>query len=591
MNAPLVRLLRLARPVAPRLALAVALGVLAAGSGVGLMATSAWLISRAAEHPPVLYLTVAIVAVRAFGVARGVFRYTERLAGHDAALRILAELRVTTYRGLARLAPAGLPGLRTGDLVSRFVADVDAGLDVLIRVVQPYLVAAVVGAASVALIGALLPAAGAVLAAGLLAVAVGVPLAQRAVARATDRRSAPLRGELCAATVELAHGLPDLVAYGAADRALARLAATDERLRRTAARSAAGVGLGGALVALAAGGCVWAGLALGAPAVRAGDLRAVLLAVVVLTPLAVFDVVSRLPAAAAQLSAARAALGRVFGLLDRPDPVAEPAVPRPLPLSPLPLRLEGVSARWTPDGPLALSEVDIELTRGQRIAVVGPSGSGKSTLAALLVRFLDPAAGRVTLGGTDVRDLTGDDVRRVVGLLGDDARLFDTTIAENLRIGNREASVPDLRTALARVRLLDFVDALPDGLDTMVGDNGCRLSGGQRRRLALARLLLADFPVLVLDEPTEHLDEPTADALTADLLAATSGRTVVLITHRLAGLDRVDDIVVLDQGRVVHRGTASELSTVETLAGRYGTGVAGGTTTSANGRRGVVAVG
>jgi ABC-type multidrug transport system fused ATPase/permease subunit len=304
---------------------------------------------------------------------------------------------------------------------------------------------------------------------------------------------------------------------------------------------------------------------LGAHAVRAGTLSGVLLAVVVLTPIAVFDTVSGLPAAAAQLATARAALARVFGLLDQPDPVAEPVMPAPLPAREYRLEATGLSARW-PTGPDVLHEVDLVLAPGRRVAVVGPSGSGKSTLAAVCVRFLDPSAGKVTLNGVDTRDLAGDDVRTVVGLLTDDARLFDTTIAENLRIADRGADEARLRAALAEARLLDWVDSLPRGLDTMVGEQGSRLSGGQRRRLALARVLLADFPILIMDEPTEHLDEATADALTADLLAVTRGRTTVLITHRLTGLAEVDEIVVLDAGRVVQRGSHDALLAVD---GRY----------------------
>jgi thiol reductant ABC exporter CydC subunit len=550
------RLLRLAVPVAPRLVLAVVFGVLAAASAVGLTATSAWLISRAAQHPPVVDLAVAIVMVRTFAITRGAFRYLERLTGHDAAFRVLGRLRVATYQRLERLAPAAVAVLRAGDLVSRFVADVDAALDVLVRVVLPYLVAAGVGVASVGLIATMLPAEAAVLAVGLLLVAVGVPLIQHAVARRHDRRTAPLRGELSAATVDLLRGLPDLIAYRAAERRLAALADTDDRLRRVTSRSAAGVGLGAGLVALAAGGCVWAGLALGGAAVSAGHLNGVLLAVVVLTPLAVFDTVSGVPAAAAHLAAARAALGRVFGLLDQPDPVREPERPVPPPTAPYLVEIAGVSARWTPDGRDVLHDVTLTLRPGQRTAIVGPSGSGKSTLAAILVRFLDPSAGRVLINGVDATTVAGDDVRQIIGLLGEDARLFDTTIAENLRIADPAAGDSRLRQALADARLLDWVDALPEGLDTPVGEHGSRLSGGQRRRLVLARALLADFPILIMDEPTEHLDEETAEALTADLLAATRGRTTVLITHRLFAPGDVDQIVSVDSGRVTITATA-----------------------------------
>lgn len=545
MTSPVLRVLLMARPAASRLALAALAGVGASACGIGLIAASAWLIARAAQHPPVLHLTVAIVAVRAFGIGRGGLRYVERLAGHDAAFRVLREIRTRGYERLERLAPVGLRGMRSGDLVSRFVSDMDAAMDVLTRVVLPYVVAALVGLAAAAFVATLLPAAGAILLGGLVVTCAGAPAIHAALARRADRRTAPLRGELAAQIVELVHGAPDLLAYGAAPQRLAATADTDRRLRRSAAKASGTVGLGGALVALTAGACVWAALALGTPAVRAGTLDGVLLAVVVLTPLAVFDVIASLPAAAAQLGAARAALRRVFAIIDRPAPVTEPAVPAPLPPPPYRLRLEGATARWNEGAPDAVTAVDLDLSPGRRIALVGPSGCGKSTVAALLVRFLDPLGGLVTLNGVDLRQLSTVDLGRVVGLVAEDAHVFDTTIEENLRVGLPDATVDQMRAALGAARLLDWVDGLPRGLATPVGERGARLSGGQRRRLVLARALLADFPILVLDEPTEHLDEVTAAAITADLLAATEGRTVLLITHRPYGLDAVDDVVNL----------------------------------------------
>ncbi|MFG1994234.1 thiol reductant ABC exporter subunit CydC [Actinoplanes sp. NPDC048988] len=541
------KLLRTAsRPAAPGLLLAVLAGVGAAGAAVGLMATSAWLISRAALHPPVLHLMVAIVAVRAFGIGRGVFRYAERLAGHDAALRVLGRLRVRLFDRLAALAPAGTARFRGADLAHRLAADVDAVLDMLVRVVLPYTVAAVVGLGSVLLVGALSPVAGAALALGLLAVAVGVPLLQSAAARRADGRLAPLRGDLATATVDLLHGLPDLIAYGATPAQLARLTEADTRLRRAEQRSSAAAGASAAVTALATGLSLIVGLAAGAVAVRSGSLHGELLAVVVLTPLAVYESVAGLPVAAQRFAAARAALTRLAEILSAPDPITVPDAPVHLPSAATPpaISVQGVSASWV-RGRTAVRDVSFDLPAGARVALVGPSGSGKSTIAALLVRFLDPTAGRITLDGLDLRNLDPDEVRRVVGYLPEDAYLFDTTISANLRVGRPAATEADLRAALARARLLDWVDTLPDGVETFVGEHGLALSGGQRRRLALARALLADFRVLILDEPTEHLDDETAAALTHDLLTAAGDRSVLLITHRTDIATQVDRVIDL----------------------------------------------
>ncbi|MCO8274726.1 thiol reductant ABC exporter subunit CydC [Actinoplanes sp. TRM 88003] len=551
-----MRLLRSASwPAAGGLTLAVLAGVGAAGAGVGLMATSAWLISRAALHPPVLHLMVAIVAVRAFGISRGVLRYVERLAAHDAALRALGRLRVRLFTQLEKVAPAGLAGFRQADLAQRLAGDVDAVLDMLTRVLIPYAVAAVVGLASVLLIGSFDLVAGLALAAGLVLVGVIVPLMQRAAARRSDGRLAPLRGELATGTVDLLHGLPDLLAYGADAAQLARLSEVDARLRKAGERSAAAAGASAAVTVLTTGLCVLAGLAAGAVAVRSGTMDGELLAVIVLTPLAVFEVVGALPAAAQRYAEARAALRRLAEVFTATDPTpggtAEVPVGRDtrrvedVPVGSHTLRVEDVSAAW-PGGPTVVREMSFDLEPGARVALVGPSGSGKTTIASLLVRFLDPTAGRITLDGTDLRTLDPDAVRRVVGYLPEDAYLFDTTIAANLRLATPDATDDDLRAALAEARLLDWTDTLPKGLETLVGEHGMALSGGQRRRLALARALLADYPILILDEPTEHLDDETATALTHDLLAAAGPRTVLLITHREDVAASVDTVISLD---------------------------------------------
>lgn len=559
----LARVRAMAAPRRGPLALALLLGSLALGSAVGLMATSGWLISRASEHPPVLYLMVAVTATRAFGIGRAVFRYAERLVSHDGVLRMLADTRVAVYRRLERLAPAGLRTTRRGDLLSRLVADVDALQDYWLRWLLPAGAAVMVSAVSVGFTAWLLPEAAAALAVGLLAAGAGVPLVTGAVARRAERRLAPARGALATQVADLLTGTAELTVAGALPARTAETRRADGVLTRISSRAATATALGDGLTALVCGLTVAATALVGAQAVAAGRLDGVLMAVVVLTPLAAFEAVMGLPLAVQYRQRVHKSAERVYEVLDAPDPVREPERPRQAPASPFPLRLEGVRARHAGQHRDALAGLDLTLDEGRRVAVVGTSGAGKTTLAQVLLRFLDAEAGTYTLGGVDAYGTDGDSVRRLVGLCAQDAHLFDSTVRENLLLARKDATEAGLRDALGRARLIDWVDGLPDGLDTLIGEHGARLSGGQRQRLALARALLADFPVLVLDEPAEHLDLATADALTADLLAATEGRTTLLITHRLAGLDAVDEVIVLADGAVVQRGPFADLSAVD----------------------------
>ncbi|WP_405872086.1 thiol reductant ABC exporter subunit CydD [Streptomyces zaomyceticus] len=556
----LTRVREMAGVLKGRMALALLLGSLALGSAVGLMAVSGWLISRASEQPPVLYLMVAVTATRAFGIGRAVFRYAERLVSHDAVLRMLAELRVSVYRRLERIAPAGLRRTRRGDLLARLVQDVDALQDYWLRWLLPASAALVVGVASAGFTAWLLPEAGAVLAVGLLVAGVAVPAVSGALARRAERRLAPARGALATAVADLLRGCAELTVAGALRGRIERTGDADRALTGIASRQAAAAALGAGLSALVCGLTVAAAAVVGVQAVRDGRLEGVALAVVVLTPLAAFEAVTGLPLAVQYRQRVKHSAERVFEVLDAPAPVHEPDRAETPPATPFPLELSGLSARHAGQDRDALADFRLTLEAGRRVAVVGASGSGKTTLAQVMLRFLDVEHGMYRLGGVPAWELDGDAVRRFVGLCAQDAHLFDSSVRENLRLARTGASDEELREALRRARLLDWVDGLPEGLDTLVGEHGSRLSGGQRQRLALARALLADFPVLVLDEPAEHLDLATADALTDDLLRATEGRTTVLITHRLHGLDAVDEVLVLDEGRTVQRGPYAELA-------------------------------
>ncbi|AWL39548.1 thiol reductant ABC exporter subunit CydD [Streptomyces sp. SM18] len=557
------RIRETARAERGKLSLALLLGSLAVGSSVGLMAVSGWLISRASEQPPVLYLMVAVTATRAFGLGRAVFRYAERLVSHDAVLRTLAELRVAVYRGLERVAPAGLRTARRGDLLTRLVSDVDALQDYWLRWLLPAGTALLVGLGAVGFTGWLLPEAGAVLAAGLVLAGVGVPLVSGAAARHAERMLAPARSRLAVRVADLLGGTAELTVAGALPRRKREARAADADLTAIASRAATATAVGAGLSALLCGLTVVAAALVALPAVHDGRLAGVALAVVVLTPLAAFEAVNGLPLAVQFRRRIGRSAERVYEVLDAPLPVREPADPAEAPASPFPLVLRDLSARYGGADRDALDSVALTLVPGRRVAVVGPSGSGKTTLAQVLLRFLDAREGMYSLGGVEASALDGDTVRTFVGLCAQDAHVFDSSIRENLRLARTDATDDELSDALGRARLLDWVRSLPDGIDTLVGEHGARLSGGQRQRLALARALLADFPVLVLDEPAEHLDLATADALTADLLDATRGRTTLLITHRLAGLDAVDEVLVLDEGRIAQRGAYAELAVAD----------------------------
>ncbi|MFE2494261.1 thiol reductant ABC exporter subunit CydD [Streptomyces scopuliridis] len=565
---PLARMRAAAGALRGRFVLALVLGSCALGSAVGLMAVSGWLISRASEQPPVLYLMVAVTATRAFGIGRAVFRYAERIVSHDAVLRMLADLRVSVYRRLERIAPAGLRETRRGDLLSRLVADVDELQDYWLRWLLPVGSALLVGVGAVGFTAWLLPEAGAVLAAGLLVAGAGVPLLSGACARRAERQLAPARGLLATRVADLLSGIAELTVAGALSSRMRRTRDADGTLTAIASRGASANALGGGLSALVCGLTVAAAAYVGVGGLADGRLAGVELAVVILTPLAAFEAVAGLPLAVQYRQRSRRSAERVCEVLDAPVPVREPERPAAAPVSPFPLEVRGLAARYPGQRRDALSGFDLTLTAGKRVAVVGPSGSGKTTLAQVLLRFLDAREGGCRLGGTDTATLDGDTVRRFIGLCAQDAHLFDSSVRENLRLARTDATEDELRDALRRARLLDWVDALPAGLDTLVGEHGARISGGQRQRLALARALLADFPVLVLDEPAEHLDLATADALTTDLLAATEGRTTLLITHRLQGLDTVDEVIVVDGGRPVQRGSYAELAAEEGLLRR-----------------------
>jgi ATP-binding cassette, subfamily C, bacterial CydCD len=519
------------RPHRTRVVLACLAGAAALASGVALTATSAWLISTAALHPPVLTLMVAIVAVRTFGLAKGVLRYTERLLSHDVALRALADLRVRVWTTLVRLGPAVTARLRRGDLLDRLVSDVDNQQDVLVRGIVPAASTALVAAGTAVGIGLLLPEAGLVMAIGLLVAGVVAPLLSLTAARKAEHRTTRLRADVSAGTVELLTAAPDLLAFGAAAPRHAVLQAMDRDLTRAGRRSAFARGAGIAVSTLALGLTTVAFLILGVIALRQGRLPGPELAVLALTPLAAAELVAGLPDAAARLLGATHSARRLAELDATPTPVTDPTTPAGLPTATT-LTAEAVSVRWPGADHDTVTDVDLHLGDGRAALLTGPSGAGKSTLLAAIMRNLDPSHGRITIDGTDIHTVASDDVREHIAWCGPDTHLFDSSLRQNLLLANPTATDEQLTEALRAANLDVWLTILPDGLGTALGAHGTALSGGERQRLGVARALLADRPLLLLDEPTAHLDTHTAGALAAELRHLTVDRTALIVTHR-----------------------------------------------------------
>ncbi|MDR2722296.1 MAG: thiol reductant ABC exporter subunit CydC [Cellulomonadaceae bacterium] len=523
---------------------AVLLGALALGFSVGLAATSAWLIARASQMPPVLTLSVAVVGVRAFGVGRGLLRYGERLASHDVALRGMTALRANLYDALARGPVTGVVGLRRGDLLARMGADVDAVGDLVVRSLVPAGVALLVTAGSVTLMWVLLPAAGAALLACLLVAGVLAPWLAARGSRLTEARCAAARSEVAARALTLLETGDQLRVAGRLDGDLRRLRDAERALVAAGDEGARASGLAAAIAAAAQTCAVVAALWLGWQAVEAGTLHDVNLAVIALTPLAVFEATSVLPAAAIQLHRSCQAATRLAALLPAVS-TASVNTTQGIPAtqhrdSDSLLSLDNVSAGWA--GGSSVEHMSLDLRAGDVVAVVGASGVGKSTLLMTAAGLLPPLAGSVAGTAAGRAPSAGGPL-----FVAEDGHIFDTTVLENLRVARGNVTADEAVQALTAVGLSGWLAALPDGLDTMLGSDATTVSGGERRRLLIARALLSPASVLLVDEPAEHLDAQAADAVVAALAAhaRASGEAVIYATHRLESTTIAARVVAL----------------------------------------------
>ncbi|WP_435300428.1 thiol reductant ABC exporter subunit CydC [Timonella sp. A28] len=545
---------------------AILMGVIALGSSIALAAVSAWLIARASQMPPVMQLGVATVSVRMFGIARGLFRYLERLASHSVALKGMASLRTEIYAQLSTGKIESISSIRRGDLLARVSKDVDDVGDLVVKGILPGAVAAILSVASIVFVAAFhIPAALALTGFLLLAGIVAPWLAQKA-ARNTEAQSAAARAHMSALSHDIVTQSAEIVVAGALPQRLAQLARTEEDIFTAADKNARLEGLAQGIFTFSLVASAFCAAALGIPSVIDGSLAPVELAVIVLTPLAVFEVVQGLPAAAIQMHTSRQAAHRIMGILDAAhndtperDNVPQTFTPQ---ANGNTLQATTLAVGWPQH--TVLTGLNLTLTPGKTIGLVGASGSGKTTTLMTLAGLLTPHAGTVTLNGTTITDLNHHDVANEVIFVSEDSHIFETTVLENLRVARGNVTRDEALTALEQAGLNDWIAQLPQGLDTILGSHAATVSGGERRRLLLARALCSHATTLLIDEPAEHLDPHTADALLTDLLnqstqADNKKRTVVIATHRLTPMRNADEILMLNDGHVVDRGTHSEL--------------------------------
>jgi ATP-binding cassette subfamily C protein CydC len=553
-----LRLLGFLGPYRFRVALAMLLGVATVAGNVGLLSTAAYVISAAALVSYISLLTIPIYLVRFFSVSRTFSRYFERLVSHDVTFRLLGEVRSWFYARLVPLAPTFLEGYRSGDLLSRLVDDVEELENLYLRAVSPVLIAAVVSGLAFATLYPFSLALALAVLAFLAAAGVGVPLLVWILSRGLGRRQLQLRSELYSRIVDGTQGVQDLLAFGREEEQRQDIEALNRKLGRTERRMASIAGLQDSLGDLLNNLAMLTVLVLAIPLVATGEIRGVYLAFLALVALGVFEAATPLGTAFRTIGRTTAAGERLFEVCDSEPAIRNPKSPLPVPED-FTLRLHNASFRYGEDESFLLEDLSLYLEPGRKVAVVGPSGSGKSTLADLILRFREPQRGEIRLGGRNLADHADGDVRRLVSAVPQRTHVFNDTLRNNLLLADSEVSDGALQLVLERAQISGFVERLPEGLDTYVGEHGARLSGGERQRLAVARALLKDAPLLVLDEPTANLDTVTERELLASVWEAARDRAVLLITHRLVGMEEVSEILVLDAGRVVERGTHEHL--------------------------------
>ena len=561
------RLFKLLSPFTGRILLSIVLGFATIASGIGLLATAAYIISAAALHPSIAELQVAIVGVRFFGLSRGIFRYLERLVSHDVTFRLLARWRVWFYQALEPLAPSRLMRYHSGDLLTRVISDIGSLESFYVRTVAPPLVAILVSVAVTLFLGGF----GAQLAWGLMVflilAGIGLPFLILLLSHQIGPQIVQARTQLSTLVIDGIQGMGDLLTCGQAETHTGRVNQAGERLSRLQAKMAGLTALQTAIGSLLANLGMLAVLVLAILRVSQGQLDGVLLGVVALTALTCFEAVQPLPQVAQNYKVNQVAARRLYELVDAPLPVVDPTEPLVLPED-SGLEVQGLSFQYPPwvdeeaaanSSTFGLSDISFSLPLGKHIALIGPSGAGKTTLTSLLLRFWEYQQGSIRFGNQELRHYRQDDIRRRIAIISQNTYLFTATIKENLLIARPQAKNNEIIQAAKMAQLHDFIQSLPDGYDTWIGEHGLRLSAGERQRLAIARALIKESPLLILDEPTTNLDPVTELAVLNSIHELSQGRSTITITQRMIGLETMDEILVLQNGRIIERGSHDQL--------------------------------
>jgi len=554
------RLLSFFKPYLREVLASAALGTFTIASSIALMGASAWIISMAALHPNVAVLQVAIVGVRTFGITRGVSRYFERLVSHNLTFKILTRLRVWFYESMVPLAPARIMDFRAGDLLSRIISDIKTLEDFYIRSIAPPIVATLVGIGTGIFLAQYQPILGLVLGGLFLVSGLFVPLLIRWLARKPGQDLVESRTELSGNLLDFVSGLPDLMVYGQTVEKQDQIRSLDGKYHKAQLRLSRISGLNAGLLIFFSNLGMWLIMILAIPLIQSGELPGVILAALALITLSAFEAVQPLPQAMETLSSSLVAGERLFEVLDAEPAVIDPVAPQAFPAE---ISIHSKDLEFTypgSDNP-ALKAIDFEIEEGKTIAIVGPSGSGKTTLGNLLLRFWGGYSGKISLGEEKIpiASLSQEEIRENISVISQGDALFQDSIKNNIALGKPGADLSQIIQAAKKARIHDLIKGLPDGYDTQIGERAQGFSAGEAQRISIARAVLKDAPLFLLDEPTANLDPVTEKAILDTLFGILAGKTALLITHRLAGLEKADRILVLVGGKIVERGTEQEL--------------------------------